>query len=366
MESDNWDTRNLAGLTLRTINFDLKELPITPIILNTGSRFLTNNLELAFVDVQPAAFGTIVNDIATKCGITNTLEAVEIIYYGSIKIPDLTPNNSKAIQILYKGTNSYVNKFYKRNSSGTMILDQVLAVNTNDYSIDDIMALANYVLPGNPTIRAINFSKYQYAPLTNILPVNTQNLTKARIFNRIIPVESVCNKTCNKADEYKNCARSIFNPSLTCRDDNSGGLCNMRTLKDSSTKYNLPSAFIDNTFAYDIRDNFMSNSSVLTKYKKYFYRISEFEQAFNVISFSNLSSHLNLAQETFAVLNRLKNGAGTQVVFDNNYKTTVINFLNLYKSQTTDPDYIALFNDIQNDANLYVNKTKDQLTALIQ
>jgi len=86
----------------------------------------------------------------------------------------------------------------------------------------------------------------------------------------------------------------------------------------------------------------------------------------NAINHSTLLDHINLGTGLFNSCYKLQYGQSSDIIIDNNFKSQAMGLINYYKGLSPNPQARAILDDIANDLNIFVNKTKSEVLAIIQ
>ena len=118
---------------------------------------------------------------------------------------------------------------------------------------------------------------------------------------------------------------------------------------------------------HDVRDSIMMSYAIGRKYIDYFYALSYFGNAFkSSINASNLLSHVQLAYKMFDISDKLKNGNNSDVLIDNTTRNLALSLISEYRHYSTNHELQIMLDDISNDMDHFLNKTRAQVLAEIQ
>ena len=130
---------------------------------------------------------------------------------------------------------------------------------------------------------------------------------------------------------------------------------------DNSSLSNNP---LDDSHAYDFRDNFLSLYSTGDKYIEYYHAIST--QTTTEFIIANFSDCYDFAVATHAVASVLENGDGNSIVITQDYYDDAMDMIELYRNEADCPDFDILLDDIEADLDDYKGITKDELIGILE
>lgn len=116
---------------------------------------------------------------------------------------------------------------------------------------------------------------------------------------------------------------------------------------------------------YEIRDSFLIRYSIGQKYITNYYVFSKVLNENGGITSSNFMQHYNLGIHLISAINVVMTGSSTAVPLNNTLKVEALAILTYYRSLCSNPEFIAMCNDIENDLNLFTNKTNSEIWTLI-
>jgi hypothetical protein len=116
---------------------------------------------------------------------------------------------------------------------------------------------------------------------------------------------------------------------------------------------------------YEIRDSFFIRYSIGQKYITNYYAFSKILQENGGITNSNFMQHYNLGIHLVSAINLLMTGSSTSIPFNNTLKAEALAMVNYYRSLCSNPEFVAMCNDIETDLNLFTNKTNLEIWTLI-
>lgn len=116
---------------------------------------------------------------------------------------------------------------------------------------------------------------------------------------------------------------------------------------------------------YEIRDSFLIRYSIGQKYITKYYVFSKVLNENGGITSSNFMQHYNLGIHLISAINVVMTGSSTAVPLNNTLKVEALAILTYYRSLCSNPEFIAMCNDIENDLNLFTNKTNSEIWTLI-
>lgn len=330
-----------------------------------------NNLNYDYSEVQESDFADIVNDLFAYAEDPDVklVGEREIMIYSDQPSTLMTVDDIKAFSIFY--VVSPTNHFYTHQlyvwEDGGFKLNSDLSVETVDFSPREISTLALGLVQYNTHV--IHLSLFDQGSSAFIEDYQRTGTLGRAISETVDYVLYDINDSWTCAN-YQNCGTDPYE----CKKDLSGPRCpgtdNTICTRNHLEYYvslgssDFPDLPLE--FAYNFRDNYMTQFPTLQKYIEYYARLSDFARSYKPFTSENLTDHLIFAEETYAAAGRLQNGNPETIVYSDDYVNAANELISYYKSLTTNLEYELIFDDIETDLAKYKGKTKQQIENIMR
>ncbi|PSG90426.1 hypothetical protein [Aurantibacter aestuarii] len=144
----------------------------------------------------------------------------------------------------------------------------------------------------------------------------------------------------------------------TCEDDQN----RVAVVDQNIIANDLANELFDLDLHRNLRDNFLLNYNIGTKHTNYYYAISDFKMVsdYNTSTFLKMISTLPSLNTS---VNRLleDNTDNNTIILTQQLKTDIIAILDDLRLMSNNPDFNYILDDLENDLNIYSNKTKGEI-----
>jgi len=141
-------------------------------------------------------------------------------------------------------------------------------------------------------------------------------------------------------------------------------ICNGVAINNYSDLHSI-GLTVDSDNMYEIRDSFLIRYLIGQKYITNYYAFSKILKENGGITSSNFTQHYNLGIHLISAINVVMTGSSTAVPFNNTLKSEALAMVTYYRSLCYNQEFITMCNDIENDLNLFTNKTNSEIWTLI-
>ena len=285
-----------------------------------------------------------------------------VIYLKKDVLSNISLNEVAGISVwqsIEKGISSH--RLYRLNKENILELDTKYSVNTGKLLNRDINYLAISVLKDNPNINWVAYS------VTNE-NYRTSSLEKPYIpdFTRLV---------INNSDVILSQA-SVMSCAGACPGAGSGcnplGICEstiptcLLTNLDAISKGRL-ATHLNLDIARNIRDNYMSKSTLGNQYISYYDKLSQVINNLDVrTSEKSLTDYWTMYNDLISIVETLKEGDSRKVVLNKEKKDRFLEMINYYRPISANKEYQTILTRIETDLKNISEKPKSEVLNIIE
>lgn len=267
-------------------------------------------------------------------------------------------------QSLGNGINSH--KLYRLNSNNILELDPTYSVNTGKLINRDINYLSISVLKNNPNINWVAYSTTNENYSTSSLEKPyIQDFTHVVINNSDVILTQATVMGCS-TDGCPGAGGSC-NPLGGCDSliPNPGGGCLLTNL-DINSKGRISSK-LNLDIARDIRDNYMSKSTVGNRYINYYEKISQIVNSLDTrTTDKSLTDYMTMYNDLVSIIETLKEGSSADIVLDIEKKGRFLEMIEYYRPISKNKEFQTILNQIEIDLKNISEKPRKDVLNIIQ
>lgn len=274
-----------------------------------------------------------------------------------------------AVSFFMNDSNRLYHRFFVRNSS-TFTEDTTVHGYFQTYTLSDFRGLGKVANGGSFVPSIIELKK------ENATDISSITLGRSQMSGLLYQSESYspefffepgngkahCTQSeCSWDSDDKQCVhRNQQGHTSNCE---GAGKCTLGRINDTVTTF--PGLSLDTlsmAAAYDFRENSMTSLSVGRKYVRYYYILSDFTHALNLLKVATIADYYSLGSQCFSMANELQYGTDDNaVIVTSEFRSEVHDLVTTYKGISSNNYITSILDDIEIDLSNWVGLTKTQL-----
>jgi hypothetical protein len=351
-----------AGESLTHVNADIRKI-------NSGDGY-EKDINILMTAVSTKNMTSILGKLKTQFPLTAKIDNPEllVVYLKNNELTDVTLKNIAGISVWepIKDKISF-HRFFRVTKENRLEEDPKYSVNTGGVLNRDINYLAINHLSN---YKSINWVAYRVDKKN--LRVSSEgspkilDFTKAVINNSNVVLTGGALMVCAAANPPCPGAGDGCNPIGECMSwDGAPGGCILNSIEKASN--GRLSSNLGLEVARDIRDNFMSKSSVGKKYTESYEKLSQIIINIDTReSNKKLSDYWQMYTDITGIINTIKNGENGEVVVHQDEKTRFLEMIKYYRPISSNKEFQTILNQIEEDLNKLTLKKRTEVLDFIK